>query len=85
VEIISDFVDKNAVVTVRDTGMGIKEEELKYIFDEYSQLSGRSIVPGTGLGMAISKQFVELHGGKIWVESKFGEGSVFHFSIPIKG
>lgn len=85
IEIQSDFVDMNAFISVRDTGIGVKTEDLPYIFDEYTQLSGRSLVPGTGLGMAITKQFVELHGGKIWVESKYGEGSVFHFTLPVKG
>ncbi|GFO96151.1 multi-sensor signal transduction histidinekinase [groundwater metagenome] len=74
-----------AKLSVSDTGIGIREEDMKKLFQEFQQLdSGKSRkYGGTGLGLAISKQLVELHGGKIRAESKFGEGSTFTFTLPI--
>ncbi len=73
--------------SVSDTGIGIKDEDLKRVFREFDQLdSGISRkYGGTGLGLAITKKLVELHGGRITVESKFGEGSTFTFYLPIEG
>ena len=71
---------------VKDTGIGITEEDVDVIFDRYAQVSSsRSInATGTGLGLTISKNLVELLGGKIWVKSKIGEGSTFFFTHPIR-
>jgi signal transduction histidine kinase len=74
------------VVSVSDTGPGIPETDREKIFDEFRQAEG-SITQkkgGTGLGLAIAKRIVELHGGKIWVESEVGKGSTFTFSLPLK-
>ncbi|MFA4956238.1 MAG: ATP-binding protein [Candidatus Methanoperedens sp.] len=75
-----------AQISVSDTGIGIKEENVGKLFNKFEQLeSGISKkYGGTGLGMAISKQLVELHGGRIWVESKYGEGTTFTFMLPLK-
>lgn len=71
------------VVSVKDDGIGIATEEQTRLFKPYSRLSAdRQIHPGLGLGLALSKQVVELHGGKIWVESEAGRGSTFFFSVP---
>lgn len=74
-------------ISVADTGIGIKEEDLPRLFQKFEQLdSGISRkYDGTGLGLAITKQLVDMHGGKIWVESKYGEGSNFIFLLPIGG
>jgi PAS domain S-box-containing protein len=74
-----------AKISVSDTGIGIKEEDIGKLFTMFQQLdSGISRNHGgAGLGLAISKHFVELHGGKIMVESKYGEGSTFTFLIPL--
>src|SRR5579859_3149029 len=74
------------VFSVLDTGIGISAEDIKYLFVEFHQLSSgtRRLHDGAGLGLAISRRFVELHGGDIWVESKPGQGSAFRFSLPIK-
>jgi hypothetical protein len=68
---------------VQDSGLGIPTEERKKLFVPYYHPStDRSGIPGLGLGLAISKQIVELHGGAIWVESDVGKGSTFSFSLP---
>src|SRR5262245_4491409 len=71
-------------VSVADTGPGIPAEEREKIFDKFYQVAaqGAQKPKGTGLGLAISKSLVELHGGKIWVESEPNHGSVFSFSLP---
>jgi signal transduction histidine kinase len=79
-------------ISVEDTGIGIAEENLALIFEDYQQVAGRGQGEmqfelrrhaGTGLGMPISKALVELHGGRIWVESELGKGSIFTFSLPL--
>ncbi len=78
--------DEHIRVTVWDTGIGIKEEDKGKLFKEFQQLdSGRDKrYQGTGLGLALSKRLVEMHGGRIWVESQSGKGSRFNFTLPIK-
>lgn len=72
-------------ISVTDTGPGIREEDLPKLFKPFGQLESSLIkkYEGTGLGLAISKKIVELHGGRIWVESEFGKGSRFVFVIPV--
>ena len=67
---------------VEDTGCGIAEEDQEVIFDKFSQASRGIKDGGTGLGLSVAKELVELHGGRIWVASKVGKGSRFSFSIP---
>ncbi len=71
---------------VSDTGIGIKGDDMGKLFMEFEQLDTGVArkYGGTGLGLAISKKLVELHGGKIWAESKYGEGSTFAFTLPLK-
>jgi PAS domain S-box-containing protein len=71
-------------VTISDTGIGIPEEEIKNLFKPFSQVSSaaRGKSGSTGLGLAISKEIIAAHGGRIWVESRLGHGSKFHFLIP---
>ena len=71
------------IVAVKDDGIGIASEEKDRLFKPYSRLSAdRQRHPGLGLGLALSKQVVELHGGKIWVDSEPGKGSIFSFVLP---
>ncbi len=78
-------VDHSLLVAVKDTGSGISEADQGRIFDEFQQADSSSIrrKGGTGLGLSIAKQIIEMHGGCIWVESTFGEGSTFSFTLPI--
>ncbi len=71
--------------SVSDTGIGIKEEDMGKLFQKFTQLETGTTrrYGGTGIGLAVAKQFVELHGGKIRAESKFGEGSTFTFMLPL--
>jgi signal transduction histidine kinase len=72
-------------ISVSDTGIGIKKEDMEKLFNKFQQIdSGTSRkYGGTGLGLAISKQLVELQGGRIWVQSKYGEGTTFIFQLPL--
>ncbi len=74
-----------AVVTVADTGIGIPEEELPFIFDRFfrGETPRRMQIPGTGLGLAIVKELVEMHGGWVTVESAVGEGTTFTVWLPL--
>jgi signal transduction histidine kinase len=76
----------NLLYHVSDTGIGIPKEELKNIFSEFRQVDTALTreFSGTGLGLNITKKFVEMHGGRIWVESELGKGSTFFFSIPLR-
>lgn len=75
---------EKVVVSLADRGTGIHEQELSRVFDKfYRGRESRNGVPGTGLGLSIAKGIVEAHGGKIWVTSQPGSGSVFSFSLPV--
>ncbi len=71
---------EDILVKITDTGTGIPEEHLPHIFDAFHRVTEDS--RGTGLGLSIVKKIVDAHGGKIWVESKLGEGSTFSFTLP---
>ena len=76
---------EEVVFAVADTGVGIPAEDMSRIFEEFQQVEGGTRRPhgGAGLGLAISKRFVELHGGRIWAESEVGRGSTVSFSLPL--
>ncbi len=80
-------VDDMAQISIIDTGIGISQEDQKKLFQPFKQLDSSTSrkYEGTGLGLALVKRFVELHGGKVWVESELGKGSTFIFTIPIEG
>ncbi len=73
------------LITVRDPGIGISQEEVSHIFDRFYRVDNSSTrkIGGTGLGLAITQALVELHGGRIWVESQPGQGSTFSFTLPL--
>ena len=84
VKVSAELKDKMAIICVADTGSGISPEKQAQIFEEFQQGDGATdrSFNGTGLGLAISKSLVELHGGKIWLESELAKGSKFYFSLP---
>ena len=71
--------------SVADRGIGIEEQQLEHIFDRFYQVDNASTrkVGGSGLGLSICKAIVEAHNGSIWVESRPGTGSTFHFTLPL--
>lgn len=87
IAVVSRLEGEVAHVRVQDQGLGIRPEALERLFEPYSRVeSGETrYIQGTGLGLAISREIVRLHGGDIWAESKPGEGSTFHFTLPRGG
>jgi signal transduction histidine kinase/HAMP domain-containing protein/putative methionine-R-sulfoxide reductase with GAF domain len=84
IEVSACREEHNVVIAVHDTGIGIAAEDQATVFEEFRQV-GRDYTnkqEGTGLGLALTKKFVELHGGRIWLESEPGKGSTFTFTIP---
>jgi signal transduction histidine kinase len=77
--------DGQFLVAVSDTGPGISEKDRDRIFEEFQQVDGSATRSkgGTGLGLAIAKRIIEMHGGRLWVESSLGKGSTFSFALPI--
>src|SRR5262249_33443749 len=70
-------------VSVTDTGVGIAPEDQEAVFEEFRQVgTAAKRVEGTGLGLALARKFIELHGGRIWVTSQVGQGSKFTFTLP---
>jgi PAS domain S-box-containing protein len=85
VTLASRVEGKYALISVTDTGLGIPPDEIGHVFERFRRVRSGAAqsIPGTGLGLTIVKQIVEMHGGKIWVESAVGHGSAFHFTIPL--
>jgi signal transduction histidine kinase/CheY-like chemotaxis protein len=75
------------IVAVTDSGIGIPQDKIGNIFEEFTQVDGSSTraIGGTGLGLSITRHFVEMHGGRIWVESALNVGSTFYVALPIAG
>jgi signal transduction histidine kinase/uncharacterized protein (DUF302 family) len=84
ITIVIKDTPEQLVVSVHDTGIGMKPEDLPKLFREFEQIDGSYTrrYQGTGLGLALCRRFVEMHGGRIWAESQFGAGSTFTFTIP---
>ncbi|WMW26126.1 ATP-binding protein [Methanolobus sediminis] len=86
VDISGKLMGSVIVISVEDSGIGISEEDIDKLFHPFTQLNSYLArdQKGTGLGLALVRKFVELHEGRVWVESRFGEGSKFSFSIPVR-
>jgi GAF domain-containing protein len=84
IDVSAEVRDGVAEVSVQDTGVGIAPEDQEAVFEEFRQVgTADKKVEGTGLGLALSRKFIELHGGKIWVTSTVGVGSTFTFTLPL--
>lgn len=70
-------------INVADTGIGISQDDLLHVFEEFAQVGEPGKEEGTGLGLAICKRIIEAHGGEIWAESELGKGTTFHFTLPL--
>ncbi len=86
VEATAVLAGDQATISVRDTGIGIAPEDQAAVFEEFRQVGGQHAQTreGTGLGLALAKRFVELHGGTIGVQSAVGQGSIFTFTLPVR-
>jgi signal transduction histidine kinase len=84
VDVSARLDDGHAEIAVTDTGPGIASQDLETIFEEFEQAADGKKVEGTGLGLPLSRKLVELHGGKLWVESQPGRGSTFRFTLPTR-
>ena len=85
VDVSATRINGEMRVSVADSGPGIAAEDLDRIFEEFQQTeAGARQLEGTGLGLALSKRFVEMHGGRIWCESEVGKGSTFEFTLPLR-
>jgi signal transduction histidine kinase len=85
IDVTAAQLDGEVRVSVRDTGPGIAPEDRDRIFEEFQQAAaGKAQREGTGLGLALSKRLVELHHGRIWVDSELGKGSTFTFTLPVQ-
>jgi signal transduction histidine kinase len=85
IKVEASLGDSAIIVSVTDTGTGIAPEDQEAIFEEFRQVGTDYAQKreGTGLGLTLTRKFVELHGGKIWVESEVGKGSKFTFTLPV--
>jgi signal transduction histidine kinase len=86
VEIGVEMAGDDLVFRITDTGIGIPQEEIENVFTEFRQVDAAVTreYGGTGLGLSITKRFVEMHGGRIWVESEVGKGCSFFFAVPLR-
>ena len=83
IDVRAALVDGKVEISVTDTGIGIAPEDREAVFEEFRQVGTASKkVEGTGLGLALSRKYIELHGGRIWVQSQPGKGSTFSFTLP---
>ena len=86
VTVEAGLLDGAFLVSVSDTGPGISPTDQQKIFEEFQQADSSSTrrKGGTGLGLSIARRIIELHGGRIWVESAVGHGSTFRFTLPVR-
>ena len=85
IDVRAALVDGTVEISVTDTGIGIAPEDQEAVFEEFRQVGkAKKKAEGTGLGLALCRKFVELHGGRIWVKSQVGQGSTFTFTLPVR-
>ncbi len=87
IRVFASYDEQEVVIGVQDTGIGIPKNRYAAVFNPFEQVDSSSTrsYGGTGLGLAVSKSFIEAHGGRIWFESEVGVGSIFYIALPLKG
>jgi signal transduction histidine kinase len=75
--------DTEVEIQIKDEGIGIKPEDIDKLFERYYRVQGNHTISGFGIGLYLSAEIIERHGGQIWAESEEGKGSVFHFTLPL--
>ena len=75
---------KKITFSVEDTGEGISPEHIKHLFEQFYRVPGQQVKSGVGLGLSIVKEIIDAHGGKTGVESTYGKGSIFYFTLPLQ-
>jgi len=83
IEISCNLSDTEVEVQIKDEGIGIRPEDIEKLFERYYRVQGNHTISGFGIGLYLSAEIVERHGGRIWAESEEGKGSVFHFTLPL--
>ena len=88
IEVSAQIDGEQMVISVADRGPGIPQADKERVFDKFYRVLGTqrnaATIPGSGLGLAVSKGLVEAHGGHIWVEDRPGGGSIFRFTLPVR-
>jgi signal transduction histidine kinase len=85
IDVAACLRDDRAEVSVADSGIGIAPTDQDAVFEEFRQVgTADKKAEGTGLGLALSRKFIELHGGRIWLQSQLGAGSTFTFALPLQ-
>ncbi|CAH0174980.1 MULTISPECIES: PAS domain S-box protein [unclassified Pedobacter] len=83
IEITCKLHDTEVEIQIKDEGIGIKPEDIDKLFERYYRVQGNHTISGFGIGLYLSAEIIERHGGQIWAESEEGKGSVFHFTLPL--
>jgi len=83
IEITCKLLDAEVEIQIKDEGIGIRPEDIDKLFERYYRVQGNHTISGFGIGLYLSAEIIERHGGRIWAESEEGKGSVFHFTLPL--
>ena len=82
-ELTISYEENNAIISIKDFGIGIPEDEMEKVFHSFYRASNTVTYQGSGLGLSVAKQFMELHNGKIFLFSKLGEGTEVQLILPL--
>jgi signal transduction histidine kinase len=83
IRVTCTLAERQVTVAVTDQGIGIKQDDLKHVFDRYFRAESQGHISGFGIGLYLCAEIIRRHKGKIWAESEAGKGSTFYFSLPV--